>query len=247
VRELYRACAASFDRTSALYRLFGVRLAAYRRDAVRALDLRPGARVADLGCGTGLALRDLVGAVGPGGKVLGVDLTDAMLRRARRRVDRRGWRNVELVEADLAAWQPPGELDGAISVLALGLVADAGAAIRRVAAALRPGARLAVVELTRPRALPAALVELGVRINRRFGVDHALLGQTLRAEMARALVEVERGSYYAGSVEIVVGERSRAALVTPASGSRRSAPLLSGSMSLEWYQPNLQFTVRRSR
>ncbi|MFJ9130053.1 class I SAM-dependent methyltransferase [Streptomyces sp. NPDC102340] len=50
--------------------------------AVAALDLRPGDRVLDAGCGTGRALSPLRAAVGPSGVVLGADLTAAMLERA---------------------------------------------------------------------------------------------------------------------------------------------------------------------
>ncbi|WP_327664543.1 MULTISPECIES: class I SAM-dependent methyltransferase [unclassified Streptomyces] len=50
--------------------------------AVAALELRPGDRVLDAGCGTGRALSPLRAAVGPSGVVLGADLTAAMLERA---------------------------------------------------------------------------------------------------------------------------------------------------------------------
>src|SRR5215469_1114562 len=53
--------------------------------AVAELALRPGAVVADVGCGTGRALPPLRAAVGPAGTVIGVDLTVEMLTEARRR------------------------------------------------------------------------------------------------------------------------------------------------------------------
>jgi len=43
-------------------------------------------------CGTGLNFPLLQAAVGPAGRIIGVDLTDAMLDGARRRVERNGWK-----------------------------------------------------------------------------------------------------------------------------------------------------------
>lgn len=82
VREIYRRIAPNYDRSLLLLRLCGFREQHYRRRAVAALALRPGATVVDLGCGTGRNFPLLRAAVGPQGRVVGVDLTDAMLRAA---------------------------------------------------------------------------------------------------------------------------------------------------------------------
>jgi len=59
----------------------------WRTRAVGALDLDPGDTVVEMGCGTGANVPHLREAVGPEGRVVGVDLTRGMLRRARERVD----------------------------------------------------------------------------------------------------------------------------------------------------------------
>jgi len=207
VRALYERRAAAFDRVSALYRLFGVRLDHYRRQAVEAMALRPGATAADLGCGTGLALRYLVEKVGPRGAVLGVDFSPAMRERARRRAARARWSNVELVAADLAEWWPPRPIGGALSVLALALVPDVDPVVERVAAGLVPGGRFVVVDLRQPSRVPRSLVELGIRINRGYGVDRALLARDWPAALGRRLRVAERRRFYAGGVELVVAEK----------------------------------------
>lgn len=70
-----------------------------RRAAVARLGLRAGAKVLDVGCGTGLSLPLLHAAVGPGGRIVGIEQCPEMLAQARERVAEHGWGNVTLIEA----------------------------------------------------------------------------------------------------------------------------------------------------
>jgi ubiquinone/menaquinone biosynthesis C-methylase UbiE len=96
----FRKSAGRDDFTTGLAYAIGFRDRAYRQRAVDALALAQGDTVVELGCGTGRNFEMLARAVGPGGRVIGVDISDAMLSRARRRVVRHGWSNVELVRSD---------------------------------------------------------------------------------------------------------------------------------------------------
>ena len=74
-RDPYRRRARHYDRMVWLLRAFGFREQTYRVAAVRALRLRPGDTVAELGCGTGRNFALLESTMGPTGQVVGVDLT----------------------------------------------------------------------------------------------------------------------------------------------------------------------------
>src|ERR1700719_1835628 len=102
--ETYRKKAKHYDVTSRLYPVPGYPQRAQRLEAVRALGLRPGDTVVDMACGTGLNFRLLEKVVGPRGRIIGVDLTDAMLARAQNRIETNGWRNISLVHADAAGF-----------------------------------------------------------------------------------------------------------------------------------------------
>src|ERR1700727_2697156 len=95
--EIYRKKAKHYDITSRLYPAPGYPQRTQRLRAVQALGLRTGDTVIDIACGTGLNFPLLQKAVGPGGRIVGVDLTDAMLARAQDRIKARGRRHVRLV------------------------------------------------------------------------------------------------------------------------------------------------------
>jgi ubiquinone/menaquinone biosynthesis C-methylase UbiE len=83
-----------------------------RQRAVDQLKLRRGDRVLEVGCGTGRNFAYLREAVGPEGRVYGVDLSKGMLCRARKLCQRRQWTNVVLIEADAANYASQELFDG---------------------------------------------------------------------------------------------------------------------------------------
>jgi len=167
--ETYRKKAKHYDLTSRFYPVPGYPQRAQRLQAVRALGLRPGATVVDVACGTGLNFLLLEQAIGPNGRIVGVDLTDAMLGQARQRIETNGWRNVSLVQADAAEFDFPTKVDAILSTYALSHVPDCGDVIAHGAAALSRGGRWVVLDLKAPDNLPRWLAQIGIAVGRRFG------------------------------------------------------------------------------
>lgn len=104
---------------------------------------RPGERVLDIGCGTGVTTTPYARAVGPSGHVTGADISRPMLEAARRRVDEHGLTNVELILADAQVHEfAPQSYDLLTSRLGVMFFADPVTAFRNLLQALRPGGRL---------------------------------------------------------------------------------------------------------
>lgn len=104
---------------------------------------RPGERVLDIGCGTGVTTQPYAEAVGPTGHVTGIDISQPMLDAARRRIDAAGLHNVTLTLADAQVHEfAPAAYDLLTSRLGVMFFADPTAAFRNLFGALRPGGRL---------------------------------------------------------------------------------------------------------
>jgi SAM-dependent methyltransferase len=104
--------------------------------------LHAGQQVLDLGTGTGAAAIQAAPLVAPGGQVLGVDISPAMLTLAQQRVAELGLTNVTLREGRAEALPAPdGAFDVLLASLSLMYVLDRVAAAREIARVLRPGGR----------------------------------------------------------------------------------------------------------
>jgi demethylmenaquinone methyltransferase/2-methoxy-6-polyprenyl-1,4-benzoquinol methylase len=137
-----------FDRVAPVYDVMNVVMTAgldgrWRRLAAQS-TVRPGDRVLDACCGTGdLALA----ALAEGGRVTGLDFSRPMLERARRKSG-----DVEWVEGDLLALPfADGSFDAATVGFGMRNVEDRDLALRELRRVLRPGGRLAVLDVVRPR------------------------------------------------------------------------------------------------
>jgi arsenite methyltransferase len=123
----------------------------------RAGRLMPGEHVVDVGCGGGIDSFVAARLVGPQGSVLGVDMTPAMLAKARASAVATGATNVHFREGfgeDLPvedAWA-----DVVISNGVLNLMPDKDAALREMARVLKPGGRLQIGDILVQKPVPQA-------------------------------------------------------------------------------------------
>lgn len=105
--------------------------------------LRPGERVVDVACGTGLVTFEAAEGVNPGGAVVGVDLSETMVSLARARAHERGFGHVRFERMDAEALElPPASFDVALSALGLMYVPDARKAVGEMARVVAPGGRV---------------------------------------------------------------------------------------------------------
>jgi ubiquinone/menaquinone biosynthesis C-methylase UbiE len=210
--DTYRKKAKHYDITSRLYPAPGYPQRAQRRGAVDALGLHPGDSVVDIACGTGLNFALIEEVIGPAGKIVGVDLTDAMLARAENRIETNGWSNVSLVQADVADFEFPSEVDAILSTYALSQVPECAEVIAHGAAALSAGGRWAVLDLKMPDNTPRWLTKLGVAAIGRFASLEEWTvrrpWEAIRTAMQKELDDASWTELFFGTAFLAAGSRS---------------------------------------
>src|ERR1700689_4259432 len=207
--ETYRKKAKHYDITSRLYPAPGYPQRAQRLRAVQALGLRPGDTVVDIACGTELNFPLLEKVVGPGRRIVGVDLTDAMLARAQDRIETNGWSNVSLVQADAAEFDFPIGVDAILSTYAMTQVPECAEVIAHGAAALSGGGRWVVLDLKVPDHTPGWIAQLGTAIVRPFAaIDEWVMRrpwEAIRAAMQEELADFSWTELFFGTAFLAAG------------------------------------------
>ncbi len=108
------AALAQYRRRAGVYDFELALLEPVRRKAISRLRLKPGDAVLDVGCGTGLSLELLEQAIGPRGKIVGIEQSPEMIGKAQERVQQNRWSNVKLLGSPVETARIPGRADAAL-------------------------------------------------------------------------------------------------------------------------------------
>ncbi|MEQ1682943.1 MAG: class I SAM-dependent methyltransferase [Burkholderiaceae bacterium] len=143
LRRIFDDTAADYDRIEKVLAFGSGRW--YRHQALKRAQLAAGAEVLDVGIGTGLVAREALTLIGPQGRLVGVDPSPGMMREVT-------LPGVELVCGRAEALPRDDASSDFVSMgYALRHITDVAAAFSEFHRALRPGGRLLVLEITKPR------------------------------------------------------------------------------------------------
>lgn len=157
--ELFNQIASHYDQWSNVLSGEGIR--AWHHFAVQQLDIRPGERVLDVGCGTGVVTRMLAERAGVDGHVTGLDPSEAMLAEARR-----------YSQSPPIAWiAGEGEhlpfsdasFDAVTAQFSLRNMRDWSAGLQEMVRVLKPGGRLVVLDIVQPLSTLGSLAWNGLK------------------------------------------------------------------------------------
>lgn len=147
LNEYYRKRASFYNLTDYLYLGQFPRIT-MRQTLMEMVSLKPGMRVLDFACGAGANFPYIMERIGPTGTLVATDYSQEMLDSAHQQfVVGRGWKNIQLVQADAAEMGFDEPFDAIICTLGLAVIPRYEQAMERAWAALRPGGIFGVGDL----------------------------------------------------------------------------------------------------
>jgi phosphatidylethanolamine/phosphatidyl-N-methylethanolamine N-methyltransferase len=154
---------------------------------IRCLGIEPGARILEIGVGTGLSLE----AYPAHSQVVGIDLAPDMLEKAQERIDRNGWRHVTLEQGDALALRfPDDSFDYVMAFHVVSVVPDAKRLMAEAQRVCRPGGRIVIINHFRSENRQVARLQHSIDpMTRRLGWTTKL---RLRDILDRGTLHVEQ-------------------------------------------------------
>jgi ubiquinone/menaquinone biosynthesis C-methylase UbiE len=218
-----------WDKAADVYERYWQRQLAPAHDRLLALAaLRPGERVVDVACGTGLVTLRAATAVGPSGLVIGTDISQEMVGRAQAAADARGLHHVRAVRRDAEdlGELPEASFDAALCALGLMYVPDPVGALTEMARLLTPGGRTVVaVWGRRERCGWAPLFEI---------VDARVHSEVCPLFFGLGAPDALEGALHAAGHTNVVTERLNVTLTYSSGAEACGAAFLGGPVALAY-------------
>lgn len=213
VRELYTKRASEYDEhVKKLYRRWFIKDVRYRRRLIEKLDLKEEDTVLDIGCGTGWNFEYLQRKIGEKGCVIGLDLTPAMLRKAKERVKRNGWENIELIQGDALRLPLRRKFDAVLSTYVMSLVSPYEKGLSEAVRVLVEGGRMGILDVQPFRGLfrifnPILASQVRSYVPDLSEYTYKNAGRCIRT-LKKLLGNVELEEYYLGMIYLASGVKT---------------------------------------
>lgn len=210
IEDYYQRRAEDYHNTDNKVNLLGYKpRIALRQRTIEHANLQPGDRVLDIGCGTGANFPFILERIGKTGSLVGVDFSQPMLDVGQAIIDREGWQNVQLMQADAAQLDVGETFDVVLSVMAMVVIPDWVGALEKAYAHVRPGGMLVIADLGESQRRGMSLVNPIMR-----GVDRLLITDTRRhpwERIAPHLEDYQRSDLLLGYMYVASGRKPQSA------------------------------------
>ncbi len=117
-----------------------------RKKTINKLNLKPGYKVLDIACGTGLNFKHIEKIIGKKGKITAIDYTKEMLDISKKLIKKNNYTNIKLIKADAANIKLNQTFDAIISTLGFSSIPNHKAALKNAVNSLKKGKKLVMLE-----------------------------------------------------------------------------------------------------
>jgi len=201
--NIYKKRAKNFDVTSKFYKLIGFNDEKYREKAVNYLELSEGNIIVEIGCGTGLNFPILLDKIGKNGKIIGLDISVAMLEQAKKKIRIFNWNNVDVYEQNAMEFDYK-NVAGVISTLAFTLIPEYEELIKKISKELPKNKKFVIMDLKLSKSLPFWMMKFLVLFARPFGVTLDLANKKPYESIQKHFKHVKMEEHFFGILYICV-------------------------------------------
>ncbi len=207
VIKAYRKYAENYDLAVKCYKLLGLQIGKYRKRTIDLLELSKGDTVVELGCGTGLNFSLVLDKIGTEGRIIGVDITDKMLEQAQKRLKENEWKNVELVQRDIAEYCFPDNVDGIFSTGAIQYCAEYDKVIKKGYNALKRGKNFVIMDFKMSQGPARIFAPLLLYFTSPFGADTEYIKRSAWKSIEKYFENTSYQEGWGGFLYISVGKK----------------------------------------
>jgi demethylmenaquinone methyltransferase/2-methoxy-6-polyprenyl-1,4-benzoquinol methylase len=137
--------------------------------------------------------------------VIGIDLTTGMLDVARKRIERSGWNNIELVQSDISDYDFPEGINGVLATGLFGYIPEYDRVIKAASRSLVPGGHLSILDGKQPENLPSWLFKIVLKLGGPFGYTPEYFNVRPWESVERYFKETSFETRYGGMIYILSG------------------------------------------
>jgi demethylmenaquinone methyltransferase/2-methoxy-6-polyprenyl-1,4-benzoquinol methylase len=182
----------------------------WKRKAFATSSLKEGDGVLVFCCGTGGDLPYILNKIGEEGRVVGVDFSSEMLRLAKQRVMENGWKNVELIEADVTSFNEGelGEFDAVVCTLGLSIIPDHLKAYHNLISHAKKGGEVIVGDMQLASGFLSIFNPITILMAKKYGGTHEGHQNSLeiRKLMKEELIDIREKRFFFGAYYFCIGK-----------------------------------------
>lgn len=174
----------------------------WKRLAFRESSLSEGDNVLVFCCGTGADFPHILNKIGKQGRILGVDFSPVMLKKANARIYRNGWDNIDLVEADVTELElQDRQYDSGVCTLGLSVIPDYRKAYNNLKSAVKSDGEIIIGDMQLASGSKSRFNPLTLSLARRYGgtTEGHMNTMKIFSSMESELNDVKSGEFFLGS------------------------------------------------
>ena len=183
----------------------------YKEKVFNVSSLKRGDRVLVYCCGTGLDFPGIENKIGEEGHIVGVDFSHEMLEKAKQRIEKYGWNNVELFEADVTAFSLDNEelFDVGICTLGLSIIPEYKAAYYSLVSKVKKCGEIIIGDMQLASGWYARFNPITIFLAKRFGGSFEGHQNSLEvcALMKKEMKEVTKREFFLKSYYYCIGKK----------------------------------------